>query len=219
MLRSISRVNTPPSVSMPSDSGVTSSSSTSLTSPFSTPPWIAAPTATTSSGLTPRCGSRPKKLLHRLDDLRHAGHAADQDHLVDLGRLQAGVLERGAARLDRLLDQIVDQRFELGARQLDVEVLRAGLVRRDERQVDLGLHRRRQLDLRLLGGLLQALQRELVLAQVDALLLFELVGEVVDDAASKSSPPRNVSPLVDFTSNTPSPISSTEMSNVPPPRS
>ena len=60
VLRSISRVNTPPRVSMPSDSGVTSSSSTSLTSPLSTPPWIAAPMATTSSGLTPRCGSVPK---------------------------------------------------------------------------------------------------------------------------------------------------------------
>ena len=33
----ISRVNTPPKVSMPSDSGVTSSSSTSLTSPWSAP--------------------------------------------------------------------------------------------------------------------------------------------------------------------------------------
>jgi hypothetical protein len=41
---SISLVMTPPSVSMPSDSGVTSSSSTSLTVPPSTPPWIAAPT-------------------------------------------------------------------------------------------------------------------------------------------------------------------------------
>ena len=36
---------------------------------------------------------------------------------------------------------------------------------------------------------------------------------------SKSSPPRNVSPFVAFTWNVPSPISSTEMSNVPPPRS
>ena len=35
---SIRRVNTPPSVSIPSDSGVTSSSSTSFTSPVSTPP-------------------------------------------------------------------------------------------------------------------------------------------------------------------------------------
>ena len=36
---------------------------------------------------------------------------------------------------------------------------------------------------------------------------------------SKSSPPRKVSPLVDLTSNTPSPISRIEISNVPPPRS
>ena len=36
---------------------------------------------------------------------------------------------------------------------------------------------------------------------------------------SKSSPPKKVSPFVDFTSNTPSPSSSIETSNVPPPRS
>ena len=36
---------------------------------------------------------------------------------------------------------------------------------------------------------------------------------------SKSSPPRCVSPLVAFTSNTPSPTSRIETSNVPPPRS
>ncbi len=36
---------------------------------------------------------------------------------------------------------------------------------------------------------------------------------------SKSSPPRWVSPLVDFTWKVPSPISSTETSKVPPPRS
>src|SRR5665213_1773427 len=58
---SISLVMTPPSVSMPSDSGVTSSSSTSLTSPASTPACTAAPTATASSGLTSLRGSLPKK--------------------------------------------------------------------------------------------------------------------------------------------------------------
>ena len=36
---------------------------------------------------------------------------------------------------------------------------------------------------------------------------------------SKSSPPKNVSPLVDLTSNTPSPNSRIDTSNVPPPRS
>ena len=36
---------------------------------------------------------------------------------------------------------------------------------------------------------------------------------------SKSSPPKNVSPLVDFTSKTPSPNSRIETSKVPPPKS
>ena len=89
VLRLIILVATPPRVSIPSDSGVTSSSRTSLTSPPSTPAWMAAPTATTSSGLTPLCGSLPANmLLDRLDHRRHAGHAADQDHLVDLRRLE-----------------------------------------------------------------------------------------------------------------------------------
>ena len=62
VLRSMSRVITPPSVSMPRDSGVTSRSRTSLTSPARTPAWMAAPTATTSSGLTPLWGSLPPKI-------------------------------------------------------------------------------------------------------------------------------------------------------------
>ena len=61
VFRSMSFVITPPSVSMPSESGVTSSNSTSFTSPARTPPWIAAPIATTSSGFTPFDGSLPPK--------------------------------------------------------------------------------------------------------------------------------------------------------------
>ena len=59
VLRSMSFVMNPPSVSMPSDRGVTSISRTSLRSPRMTPACRAAPTATTSSGLTPLLGSRP----------------------------------------------------------------------------------------------------------------------------------------------------------------
>jgi len=62
VLRSMSLVMIPPLVSMPRDSGVTSRSRTSLTSPLSTPAWMAAPTATTSSGLTPLWGSLPVRL-------------------------------------------------------------------------------------------------------------------------------------------------------------
>ena len=119
--------------------------------------------------------------LHGLADLGHAGHAADQDHLVDLAWAEPGVLQRRLARPDGALDQVVDQGLQLGAGQLDVEVLGAALVGGDERQGDLGLGRGAELDLGLLGRLLEALQRQFVGAQVDALLLFELVGQVVDD--------------------------------------
>ena len=56
---SINFVDTPPNVSIPNDNGVTSSNNTSFTSPCNTPPWIAAPNATTSSGFTVLLGSLP----------------------------------------------------------------------------------------------------------------------------------------------------------------
>jgi hypothetical protein len=54
-------------------------------------------------------------------------------------------------------------------------VLRPGRVGGDEGQVDSVCVSRRQLDLGLFGRFLQALQGQLVAAQVDALLLLELV--------------------------------------------
>ena len=60
VLRGMRTVKTPPPVSTPIDSGVTSSSSTSTLSSLSAAPWRAAPAATTSSGFTPLCGSFPK---------------------------------------------------------------------------------------------------------------------------------------------------------------
>src|SRR3546814_16176929 len=70
--------------------------------------------------------------------------------------------------LFRSLDQLFDQLFEVGACDRLDEMLRPVGVGGDERQVDLGRLRGRQLDLRLFGGFLQPLQRQLVTAQVDA---------------------------------------------------
>ena len=97
---------------------------------------MAAPTATTSSGLTPLWGSRAGELLHALLHGGHAGHAAHQHDVVDLvahARVGEGLL--GGAH--EALEQVVRQLLELRPRELQVEVLRAALVRRDERQVDL----------------------------------------------------------------------------------
>ena len=59
----ISLVKTPPIVSIPRESGVTSRRRTSLTSPVNTAPWMAAPIATASSGFTPLLAAFPKKSL------------------------------------------------------------------------------------------------------------------------------------------------------------
>mmetsp|Transcript_18136 Transcript_18136/g.45686 ORF Transcript_18136/g.45686 Transcript_18136/m.45686 type:complete len:274 (+) Transcript_18136:1310-2131(+) len=65
VLRGISLVMTPPTVSMPRDRGATSSSRMSFTSsppsPPRMPPCTAAPYATASSGLMPLLGSLPSK--------------------------------------------------------------------------------------------------------------------------------------------------------------
>ncbi len=121
-----------------------------------------------------------EQLLHDFLNLRHARHAADQHHFADFGGGQPRILQRLAARLDGLLDEIVDQRFELGAGQLHRQMLRTGLIGGDERQVDLGLRGRGQFDLGLFGSLFQTLQGKLVVAQVDALLLLEFIGEIID---------------------------------------
>ena len=71
------------------------------TSPFSTPPWIAAPTATASSGFTSLRGSLPKNSLtlsctfgmRVMPPTRITSSMSDE--------LDAGVLDRDAARLDR----------------------------------------------------------------------------------------------------------------------
>ena len=100
------------------------------------------------------------------------------------------------------------------------EVLRPVGVGGDERQVDLGLGDRRQLDLGLLGRLEQPLQRLRVLAQVDAVLLLELVGEVVDEPAVEVVAAEvGVARRSARTSTTPSPTSRMLTSKVPPPRS
>jgi hypothetical protein len=123
-----------------------------------------------------------EELLDLVLHLGHARHAADQDHVGEIGGLDAGILDCDAAGLDGAGDQVLDQRFVLGAGQLHGQVLRPAGVGRDVGQVEFGLLRGRQLDLGLFGSLLQALQGQHVVLQVDALFLLELGDDVVDQA-------------------------------------
>ncbi len=153
-----------------------------MTSPARTPAWMAAPTRHHLVGVHALVGLLAEELLDQLLDLRHPRLTSDEDDLVDVGGGDARVLHRLAARLDGALDEVGHERLELRPGEGHHEVLGARLVGGDERQVDLGLDGRAELDLRLLRGLLQALQRHAVTPQVDAVLLLELLGDPVDHA-------------------------------------
>lgn len=126
-------------------------------------------------------GLTTEDVLNGRLDLWHARHAADQQNFPDvrLGHLRIG--QRLLARRDGALDEIANEILQLRARHLQVHVLGSALVHRQVRQVDVGLYRRRQLALCLLRRFLQPLHRHRILADVQALLLLELVHQIIDD--------------------------------------
>ncbi len=127
-------------------------------------------------------GLASENLLNERLDAGHPGLAADENHLMDVLGLQAGVRQGLFARSDGPLDQVLDEGFEFRPGYFEQEVLRAGGIGRDERQIDFGLHRRRKLDLRLFRGFLEPLDGHLVLGHVDSGFLFEFGRDPILDA-------------------------------------
>ena len=109
---------TPPSVSMPSDSGVTSSSSMSRLPVTRMSAWTAAPRATTSSGLSSVCGVRPNSspTRRRTSGIRVEPPTSTTSSICDVCEL--GVGERLAAGPECPFDDRADERLELGAGEL-----------------------------------------------------------------------------------------------------
>ena len=75
---------------------------------------------------------------------------------------------------------MVDHLLELGSSDRHLQVLRTAGIGRDERQIDFRILQRRQFFLRLLGCFTQTLQSHRVLAEVDAVVLLELGGDVMN---------------------------------------
>ena len=121
-------------------------------------------------------------LLDELLDGGHTSGAADEDDLRDVRDLHVGVVQGLGDRGLAAIEQITRDALELGAAQRVVEVQRAALVHRDEREVDRGLLGAGELLLGVLRSLLEALKGHRVLAEVNAVLLLELVSHPVDHA-------------------------------------
>ena len=125
VLRGMSAVKTPPPVSTPSESGVTSRRSTSTFSSLERRALERGARRDDLVRVHALVRLLAEELLHRLLHRRHARHAADEDDVVDVRRRELRVGERLAARLERPLDEVAGEHLELGAGQRldDVERL------------------------------------------------------------------------------------------------
>ena len=120
-----------------------------------------------------------------LHGLHHGGDTAGAAHHQDLGQvggLQTGVGHGLAHGAHGGVHQMAGELVELGPGQGHVQVLGAGGVGGDIGEVDVAGGHAGQLDLGLLGGLLQALHGNLIAGQVDALGALELADQVLHDA-------------------------------------
>ena len=136
-----------------------------MTSPFSTPAWMAAPMATTSDQLRYR---------------RHAGRPTHQDDVVDVALGDAGVGDGPLEGAAAAVEQVGGQLLELGPTERVVEMQRTLVGGRHEGQVDLRGRGLGQLDLGLLGRLLETLHGHGVGGQVHPVVALERRHQPVD---------------------------------------
>src|SRR3546814_9449069 len=94
------------------------------------------PRSTRSYTLFPYTTLFRSEILHDRADLGHPRHAADEHDLVDRIGLEAGILERLLARIERALDEILDQLLEIGAGDRLHQMLRPVLIGGDEGRSD-----------------------------------------------------------------------------------
>mmetsp|Transcript_27878 Transcript_27878/g.82008 ORF Transcript_27878/g.82008 Transcript_27878/m.82008 type:complete len:467 (-) Transcript_27878:734-2134(-) len=213
-------VMSPPAVSMPSESGATSSSSRSFVSsdalPERTPPCTAAPYATDSSGLMPLFGSLPLKYsvsscctfgMRVEPPTRTTSSISALLFLASLRTCVTGAmvfLNKSRQSSSNRAREIVSRRStpSLSASSSTVADVAVDSVR-------LAFSHARRSRCIARGS-----------AEMSSLLLrSKTLQKCAIMRWSKSSPPRCVSPAVALTSKTPSSMESIVTSKVPPPRS
>ena len=218
-MRSISLVKTPPWVSIPIDSGVTSSSTMSVTWPVRMPAWTAAPMATISSGLTPLCGSWPNIVrtfswtigIRVMPPTRRMRWISDGSRRASLIACSVGPIMRSSR--SRVMSS--------SCARVKVNSRCAGPSGVDEIKGRLILAVI-SVESSILAFSAASFSRCIAIRSFVRSMPVSFLNSVVIQSIirmSQSSPPRCVSPEVARTSKTPLSSSKIETSNVPPPKS
>ena len=91
-----------------------------------------------------------EKLLHSILNLGHTDLTTHHDDIINITHRQARIFQRQLTGLNGAGDQIVHQRLQLGAGNLDIQVLGTGRIGGDIGQIHIRLLCRRKLDFCLL---------------------------------------------------------------------
>ena len=121
------------------------------------------------------------EILGCLDDLGHAGHAADQDEFIHFVFAELGILQASLDWLDRSREEVVGQLLEFRSGELFLDVLRTTRVGGDEGQVDLVFLGGGEGDLGFFRLLFDPLHGVGLFGKVDAGVRFELRHDPVHD--------------------------------------
>ena len=216
---SINLVNIPPYVSIPSDNGVTSNNTKSLTSPDNTPPCIDAPSDTHSSGFIPLCGSFPVIFLTSsctngtLVDppTSNTWSISDEDSLASFNAWLTGSNVFSTNGLINSSNLALVKVIFICFGPLASAVINGRLIVVWP-ACDNSFLAFSAASFNLCIAIL-SFERSIPCSFLNSDTKYSII------FSSKSSPPSLLLPLVAKTSNTPSPISSIDTSNVPPPKS
>ncbi len=221
VLRLINGVATPPRVSIESVKGVTSNSNTSFTSPRNTPPWMAAPMATTSSGLIERFGLCPGTI--------DSTSFCTAGIRVDPPTNKISLISSGLILASRKTSEI-----GLRVRSSNCLVISSNLARVSLSSTFTGpfsvtVKNGKEIiasswaESSILARSAASFKRCIAILSLDKLsplcswAMCAKMNSII--LLSQSSPPKRLSPAVANTSKVPSAMSSKETSKVPPPRS
>ena len=127
-------------------------------------------------------GFAAQQLLHLTLHRRHPGAAAHQKHLAQLAGGNACIPQGILHGSHCAGQQVAGHHLKLRAGQRKVQMVRAVLAHRNERQVQLCGRRTGKLLLGLFGLFLQAAHGSGVAAEVDAVRLLELCHGILHDA-------------------------------------
>src|SRR5487761_2303052 len=219
VLRSMILVITPPLVSMPRLRGVTSSRRMSFTSPLRTPAWTAAPTATTSSGLTPLLGSLPVTLV---TNSWTAGMRVEPPTMMTwsiLSMVRPASLMAWSKGERHFSTRCAVSSLNLARLILMSRCLGPSAVAVMKGRFTWVSWTEESSIFAFSAASFRRWTAILSFPRSTPSVSLKVFPSHCITASSQSSPPRWVSPWVDFTSKTPSAISSTDTSKVPPPRS